>query len=161
MSDKESLLPADGMQAAIRAMSIGDYERVHALWSGTAGMGLGESDTQPAVGAFLRRNLDMSAVAFAGGELVGAVLCGHDGRRGYLHHLAVSPGWRRRGAARQLLAWCFERLSARGIPKCNVFLFSGNAEGAAFWQHAGWSSRADLQVLQKRVSPPGPAAARS
>jgi putative acetyltransferase len=145
--------------AAVRAMSIEDYDAVHALWLGTPGVGLSESDTRAGTKAFLARNAGMSAVALARGELVGAVLCGHDGRRGYLHHLAVASAWRGRGIARQLLAWCMGQLSAHGIPKCNIFLFSDNAAGAAFWLHNGWLSRADLQVLQKAVPPSGRAAA--
>lgn len=147
------------MQAAIRAMSFEDYEAVHALWVSAPEVGLSESDTRAGTDAFLTRNAGMSAVAVIGSELVGAVLCGHDGRRGYLHHLVVSSAWRGRGIAKQLLHWCFDRLSAHGILKCSVFLFSSNAAGAAFWQHNGWSARPDLQVLQKLVSSPGRAAA--
>jgi N-acetylglutamate synthase len=147
------------MHVSVRAMSIEDYDAVHALWVSTPGVGLSESDTRAGTSAFLLRNAGMSAVAVVGAELVGAVLCGHDGRRGYLHHLAVSSAWRGRGIARQLLARCFDQLSAQGIPKCNVFLFSDNAAGAGFWHHNGWSSRTDLQVLQKPVSSPRRAAA--
>jgi len=139
--------------ASIRAMSIEDYEAVHSLWIATPGIGLNESDTRAATEAFLMRNPGMSAVAFEGARLVGAILCGHDGRRGYLHHLAVGVAWRGRGIARRLLARCFDQLSACGIPKCNIFLFSDNAEGASFWLHEGWSRRSDLQVLQKPVAP--------
>jgi ribosomal protein S18 acetylase RimI-like enzyme len=144
---------------SIRAMSIDDHPAVHALWVGTPGIGLSESDGRAGTDAFLWRNAGMSAVAVAGSEVVAAVLCGHDGRRGYLHHLAVSDAWRGRGLARELLAWCFGALAAHGIPKCNVFLFSDNAAGAAFWRHDGWSVRGDLQVFQKPVPPPGRAAA--
>ena len=148
------------MHASIRAMSIDDYAAVYALWIGTPGVGLSESDTRAGTGAFLQRNAGMSAVAVADGELVGAVLCGHDGRRGYLHHLAVSVAWRRRGVARRLLTWCFDALAAQGIPKCNILLFSGNDDGAQFWQHNGWSPRTDLELLQKSVSPSDPSPSR-
>jgi len=143
------------MHASIRAMSIDDYPAVHSLWVSTPGVGLNESDTRSGTAAFLRRNAGMSAVAVADGALVGVVLCGHDGRRGYLHHLAVAATWRKRGIARELLAWCFRELAAQGIPKCNIFLFSDNENGAAFWEHDGWSARADLLVLQKAVPPSG------
>lgn len=143
------------MHATIRSMSIDDYSAVHALWVSTPGVGLSESDTRAGTDAFLQRNPGMSAIAVAEGELVGAVLCGHDGRRGYLHHLAVAESWRKRGIARQLLAWSFGALSLHGIPKCNILLFSDNAGGAAFWKHNGWSSRTDLQILQKAVTPSG------
>jgi len=140
------------MSVAIRAMSIEDYEAVRSLWVATPGIGLNESDTRTATEAFLVRNPGMSAAALEGSQMVGAVLCGHDGRRGYLHHLAVAAAWRGRGIARLLLARCFDQLSACAIPKCNIFLFSDNAEGASFWLHNGWSQRADLQVLQKPIA---------
>lgn len=146
------------MQASVRAMSIEDYDAVHALWVATPEVGLSESDTRSATAAFLARNVGISAVAIVDDQIVGAVLCGHDGRRGYLHHLAVSAVCRGRGIARQLIARCFAQLSLHGILKCNIFLFSSNATGAAFWQHNGWSPRPDLRVLQKIVpSPGGPA----
>ena len=90
-----------------------------------------------------------SLVATAGGILVGAVLCGHDGRRGYLHHLAVLQEWRRRGTGRRMVEACLERLAAAGIPKCNIFLFADNTRGRAFWRRNGWMVREDLKVMQR------------
>ena len=140
------------MEHDVRAMRAEDYDEVIALWRSCAGIGLSDSDSREAIEAYLLRNPDMSAVARdAEGRLVGAVLCGDDGRRGYLHHLAASPASRGRGIARQLLGYCFARMASRGIPKCNIFVFRENAEGIAFWEHAGWSTRADLTQLQKRV----------
>lgn len=133
----------------LRAFLLRDFPEVHGLWTGMAGIGLNESDTRPAIAAFLRRNRGLSLVADAGGRLVGAVLCGHDGRRGYLHHLAVLPEWRRRGLGRQMVAACLGRLAAAGIPKCNIFLFSDNEKGAVFWKRGGWRMRGDLKVLQR------------
>lgn len=147
------------MNVAVRAMSIEDYDDVLELWARTPGVGLSESDTRAGTSAFLARNVGMSAVAVVDVQLVGAVLCGHDGRRGYLHHLAVSSAWRGRGIGRQLLARCLDQLSSEGIPKCNVFLFSDNAAGAEFWQRNGWSLRTDLRVLQTPVRPFGKASA--
>jgi putative acetyltransferase len=135
----------------IRAMSIDDYEAVADLWRRTEGMGLNESDSRPAIAQFLQRNAGMSAIAIDDNRVAGAVLCGHDGRRGYLHHLAVARDRRRRGIAVALLDWCFARLRDAAIPKCNIFLFRDNESGAAFWRHNGWSDRDDLAVLQKTV----------
>jgi putative acetyltransferase len=114
-----------------------------------AGVGLNESDTRPAIAAFLRRNRGLSLVARADGLLIGAVLCGHDGRRGYLHHLAVLPEWRRRGIGRLMVATCLNRLAAAGVPKCNIFLFADNKKGEVFWRRGGWKARGDLKVLQR------------
>jgi N-acetylglutamate synthase len=138
----------------IRAMTPADYAAVAALWRRTEGVGLNESDGEAPVAAFLRHNPGMSSVAVsAGGAVIGAVLCGTDGRRGYLHHLAVEHAERKRGVAARLLARCFAELAAAGIPKCNLFLFDDNAAGAAFWEHAGWLARSDLVVYQKGVLP--------
>jgi N-acetylglutamate synthase len=142
------------MGIEVRAMSPEDYREVLALWQETPGVGLNESDAEQAVAAFLERNPGMSAVAVTAGAIVGAILCGHDGRRGYLHHLAVGAGHRRRGVARELLARSLRQLALAGIPKCNVFLFSDNEDGAAFWIHNGWAPRSDLRVLQRAVRIP-------
>jgi ribosomal protein S18 acetylase RimI-like enzyme len=141
------------MSTTIRVMSADDYTRVVELWRRTEGIGLNESDGEQAILAYLRRNPGMSAVAeYQDGGVIGAVLCGHDGRRGYLHHLAVEPGHRHQGIAARLVDWCFDRLREAGVPKCNILLFSDNESGAAFWSHNGWSPRSDLQVFQKVIS---------
>lgn len=141
------------MKLDIRAMAVSDYAEVLALWRSCEGIGLNESDDAPNVAAFLARNPGMSAVARdASGCVVGAVLCGHDGRRGYLHHLAVAGDKRRSGVAAALLERCNASLAAAGIPKCNIFLYHDNAPGEAFWRHAGWNPRRDLVVMQKPVA---------
>ena len=138
------------MTASLRSMTIDDYPSVTELWRRTEGIGLGDSDTREAIEAFLLRNPAMSVVAEEpSGKLAGAVLCGHDGRRGYLHHLAVSASHRNAGVAARLVAWCLERLVLARIPKCNVFLFEQNVTGAAFWEHNEWAPRDDLRVFQK------------
>jgi ribosomal protein S18 acetylase RimI-like enzyme len=137
----------------LRAFRIADYGRVMKLWKKTEGIGLNESDTRAAVAAFLRRNPGMSAVAVSGGRVVGAILCGHDGRRGYLHHLAVAKGRRRRGLGRSLVAFCLHELHSAGIPKCNLFLFSDNHAGKVFWRRLGWQVRPDLRLVQRASAP--------
>jgi len=133
-------------------MALADYDEVIALWRSTEGIGLSASDERAAVGAYLARNPGMSFVAVAGGRIVGAVLAGHDGRRGCLHHLAVLPRCRRRGIGGALVGAALARLAAAGIPKCNLFLFDQNADGRVFWQRHGWSSRGDLVVMQKPLA---------
>jgi N-acetylglutamate synthase len=122
---------------------------VHAIWKKAEGVGLNESDSREAVGRYLRRNPGLSQVAVSGGKVVAAVLCGHDGRRGYLHHVAVSRGWRRMGIGKALVAACLEGLRKEGIPKCNLFLFASNRGGRVFWKRLGWSVRGDLRLVQR------------
>ncbi len=135
-------------EAIIRIFQIEDHCAVVALWRRTEGVGLNESDTRSAIAAYLRRNPRMSFVAEKDGRIIGAVLCGHDGRRGYLHHLAVAKRHRRRGIGRQLVSACLERLRALGIPKCNIFVFANNAEGMKFWTRNSWNVRSDLRMMQ-------------
>jgi len=139
----------------IELMLIDDFDEVCRLWQSTKGVGLSESDSRPNIAAYLARNPEMSFVARSGGEIVGAVLCGHDGRRGYLHHLAVAKAHRKMGVGKKLVETCLARLAAFGIPKCNIFLYADNAAGESFWKHNGWVKRSDLQVMQKAVIQPG------
>jgi ribosomal protein S18 acetylase RimI-like enzyme len=138
-----------GKDCVIDEMNIRDYDEVAGLWRRSEGIGLHDStDSRQGVAEYLRRNPGLSFVCRREGKLVGAVLCGHDGRRGYLHHLAVQHDRRRQGIARALVAKCLEKLGAIGIEKCNIFLFSNNKAGEEFWKHLGWKERADLKVLQ-------------
>jgi putative acetyltransferase len=135
-----------------RQLRIGDHRAAYALWSRTEGVGLNESDRRPAVAAFLRRNPGLSQVATSGGRVIATLLCGHDGRRGYLHHLAVDKKWRRRGIGSALVAASLERLRGLGIVKCNLFLFTANVSGRAFWLRMGWGVRADLSLVQRATA---------
>jgi N-acetylglutamate synthase len=137
------------MAATISPMAERDFGNVLALWSDTDGVGLNESDTPDQLTLYLKRNPGLSLVARDNQRIVGAVLCGHDGRRGYLHHLVVAPDYRKRGLGRQMVAKCLASLHAIGIPKCNIFLYANNEQGERFWTCCGWSKRSDLQVLQR------------
>lgn len=132
-------------------MSIQDYDEVLHLWRNSEGVGLNESDTRGAVASFLKRNPGMSFVAREGGELIGAILCGHDGRRGYLHHLAVSPGHRRNGLGTRLVEKCLAKLKRLRIVKCNIFLYNNNTDGERFWRRRGWEKRPDVSLVQKNL----------
>jgi ribosomal protein S18 acetylase RimI-like enzyme len=133
----------------LRGMTLADYDEVIVLWRACEGIGLAAADEKAAIGAYLARNPDMSFVAEGGGRIVGAVLGGHDGRRGYLHHLAVTPAWRRRGIGGALVEAVLARLRTAGLAKCNLFLYADNEAGRAFWLQHGWSARPDLVLLQK------------
>jgi len=132
----------------VRLFRIGDYDAVLALWRRTEGVGLNESDTRPAIAGYLRRNPKLSFVAEKRGRIIGAVLCGHDGRRGCLHHLAVAKRHRSCGIGRQLVEACLAKLRQAGIQKCNLFIFASNTEGMKFWKHTGWRLRTELRVMQ-------------
>ena len=134
-------------------MTARDCEAVLALWRGTEGIGLDDDcDSPRGLTRYLKRNRGLSFVACAEDRLVGAVLSGHDGRRGYLHHLAVAGMHRKLGIGKALVERCLRSLAKQRIPKCNIFLFRSNAGGRAFWQHNGWNLRTDLCVLQRKTN---------
>jgi N-acetylglutamate synthase len=133
-------------------MTPKDCTAVLALWRSVPGIGLDDDcDSRRGIARYLKRNPGCSFVACAGDAIVGAVLSGHDGRRGYLHHLAVAPPHRGLGVGKALVLRCLQALARQHIPKCNIFLFQSNADGRAFWQHNGWNLRRDLKVLQKET----------
>jgi ribosomal protein S18 acetylase RimI-like enzyme len=134
-------------------MTARDCESVLSLWRGTEGIGLdNDCDTRRGLSRYLKRNPGLSFVACDGDRLVGAVLSGHDGRRGYLHHLAVSGTHRRRGIGKALVARCLRSLAKQRIPKCNIFVLESNPGGKAFWQRDGWYVLTDLCVMQKKAN---------
>lgn len=138
----------DGVE--VRELTLDDYEEVIALWRATEGVGLSAADTRESIARYLARNPGMSFVARTeDGRLVGAVLCGHDGRRGYLHHLAVNPGWRGQGIGRKLVENCMNVLQADGIGKCHLFVYNANEIGRAFWTRTGWVERTNLLIMSK------------
>src|SRR5580765_2051775 len=135
----------------IEPMKLSDFAAVSRLWRNSEGIGLNESDTRANIAIYLKRNPAMSFVARKGRTIIGAVLCGHDGRRGYLHHLAVAKNHRRNGIGKMLVQASFSALGRAGITRCNIYLINSNTAGEAFWKHNGWNKFDDVQVLQKAV----------
>jgi ribosomal protein S18 acetylase RimI-like enzyme len=135
------------MSIVIRDMTIQDYDEVLALWRTSEGVGLSDADLEEGVARFLDRNPGLSFVARDGEHLVGAVLCGHDGRRGYIHHLAVSKPHRRKGLGRALVGRCLSALRRDGISKCHIFVFGDNNDTIAFWKNIGWTQRVELIMM--------------
>jgi ribosomal protein S18 acetylase RimI-like enzyme len=133
-------------------MTTDDLPEVLAFWTTIDGIGLNESDTLECLEAYLSRNVRLSCVARDSDCLIGAVLCGHDGRRGYLHHLAVAPSHRRQHIGTDLVERCLRSLAAIGIQKCNIFVCADNDEGANFWLKTGWHRRNDLKLMQRPLS---------
>jgi putative acetyltransferase len=138
---------------SISRFEIDRYDEVLALWKECAGVGLSSADSRNNIGAFLERNPGMSFVAHSDARLVGAVLAGHDGRRGYIHHLAVHPDFRRLGLGRRLVDACLDALEEAGIAKCHIFIFNSNTGGVAFWKSMDWTLREDVSLMSKDVDP--------
>ncbi|MDA0989911.1 MAG: GNAT family N-acetyltransferase [Verrucomicrobia bacterium] len=133
----------------LKTMTIDDYETVMALWTETEGLCLTAADSLAGIQSFLTRNPNLSVVAWDDKTVAGAVLCGHDGRRGYLHHMAVAKAYRDRGIATRMMEQCLAALGQLGILDCKIFKLSSNSGAETFWLKKGWTLRDNLQVMQK------------
>lgn len=136
-------------KVTIRPMIIQDYAAVLALWLACEGIGLSDADSPENINHYLERNPGHSLVAKVEDQIVGAALCGHDGRRGYIHHLAVHPKCRRQGIGQELVIHCLSALRQAGIQKCHLFVFGENRNGRTFWQDFGWTERTELVLMSK------------
>lgn len=128
----------------IRPMHIDDYDAVIALMQATPGVTVRDADSREMTQRYLARNPGLSFVAVAGGAVVGCLMAGHDGRRGYLQHLAVAPAFRRRGIAAALVEQCVSALAQEGIRKSHIDILKTNDSGKAFWERQGWVRRTDI-----------------
>ena len=132
-------------QFEIRKMTIDDYDGLFALWMTIKGFGIRSvDDSREGVEIFLKRNPDTSVVAVADGQIVGGILCGHDGRRGCLYHVCVREDYRRLGIGKAMVVYCMNALKAEKINKVSLIAFTKNDVGNAFWNTIGWTKRLDL-----------------
>ncbi|NQU43262.1 GNAT family N-acetyltransferase [bacterium] len=130
-------------------MRIEDYDDVRAVWEQSLNRPLDGSDSRECIVTYLSRNPRMSMVARHKGRVIGAALCGHDGHRGWLYHVAVDRLWRRHGVASAMIEACADRLAEEGILKCHLFVLRENGVGHAFWESQGWAIRSDVDLMTK------------
>ncbi len=135
------------MTGRIRELAIGDHADVLTLWRASEGMVLRTADERESIRRYLARNPGLSFVYEARGTIVGAVLCGTDGRRGYLQHLAVAASHRRQGIGRALASACIDALRGEGIGKCHLMVVPTNTAARSFWRRLGWSERSDVLLM--------------
>ena len=113
-------------EVKIRPMTMDDFEQVHNLWMEISGFGIRSiDDSKEGVERFIRRNPTTSMVAEMDGRIVGAILCGHDGRRAGLYHVCVKEAYRKHGIGQKLVERC-------------LIAFKKNEIGNRFWQKLGW-----------------------
>ena len=129
----------------VRTMTIEDYQGVHDLWMTIKGFAIRSiDDSREGVERFLKRNPATSVVAEENGEIVGSILCGHDGRRGCLYHVCVREDCRMRGIGKSMVVRCMEELEKEKISKVSLIAYTENDIGNAFWKEIGWTKREDL-----------------
>lgn len=153
-----SFLKQEGMNTAeldrIKSINlvkfkINDYEEVHTLWRSDPNIGLSSSDSKENIGFFLSKNENTCFLLKDGNKAIGSILCGNDGRRGYIHHLFVDKKYRKNGCGRLLLDTGLDSLKKEGICKCHILIFCNNKIGQSFWKRNGFVKRDDLFVFSK------------
>ena len=136
----------------IRVMAISDYEEIYDVWINTPGMGLNSTDdSKEGIEKYLKRNPTTSFVAECDGKVVGVIMAGHDGRRGYLHHTAVLSAYRNQGVAKTLVEAAMKALEKEGIHKVALVAFKKNEIGNGFWEHLGFVEREDIVYRNKNI----------
>lgn len=137
----------------IRKMVINDYESVYALWMSCAGMGLNNlDDSKEGIDRFLKRNPETCFVAEDENVIIGVIMAGNDGRRGYIYHTAVNPKYRNQGIATALVQNAMKALETCGINKVALVVFDRNTNGNAFWERLGFTPREDLIYRNKTIT---------
>ena len=130
-----------------------DYACLYALWTSCTGMGLNDiDDSKEGIGRFLARNPHTCFIAEKDGRLVGAIMAGNDGRRGYIYHTAVLPDFQKQGIGRALVHAVIEEFKQIGITKVALVVFERNAPGNLFWEKQGFSKRTDIVYRNKTLT---------
>ncbi len=133
----------------IRSMKIEDYDEIFSMWQITSKRALCEADSRDNIERYLLRNEGMSQVAVENGRIIGTVLAGHDGRRGFIHHMAVLPEYRRKHIGNALATEAIKKITEDGIDKTHIFCYQDNLTGQGFWTSLGFKKRGDLFVYSK------------
>ena len=135
---------AGTMSILVREMTPEDYDKVYELWNSIQGFGIRSiDDSREGVERFLKRN-PTTSVAVQNGRIVGAILCGHDGRTGFFYHVCVASDYRNRGVGHRMAHFAMQALRAEGVNKVSLVAFKSNALGNEFWHNVGWQRRDDM-----------------
>jgi ribosomal protein S18 acetylase RimI-like enzyme len=138
------------MDYSIRPMTMNDYEKIYDLWMSVPGMGLNNvDDSHEGIKKLLKRNPSTCLVAESNGEVLGVLLCGHDGRRAMIYHTAVKVPERGKGIGRTLVERLLRALQEEEISKVTLVVFERNSLGNLFWEKLGFKQRNDLIYRDK------------
>lgn len=152
MDIKKVLSTGEKIKMTIRNMTISDYDKIYELWMSCVGMGLNNlDDSKEGIEKFIDRNPETCFVAEENNNVIGVIMVGNDGRRGYIYHTAVSPDHRNKGIATQLVEAAMNELKKLGINKVALVVFDRNETGNAFWESQGFTVRDDLIYRNKAL----------
>ena len=140
------------MKIEILGLTISDYDDAIALWKSCSGISIRDADSRENMERYLNRNPGLSFKAVKNKKLVGTILCGHDGRRGYINHLAVSSIYRIQGFGRKFVETSLCELNIQVIEICHLFIFVENIEAKKFWERLGWKVREEINMMSLNVS---------
>lgn len=135
----------------IRVLALEDYPQIIALWKKTENIGISHADSIDNLEVFLQRNPGLSFVAEDDHSIIGAVLGGHDGRRGAIYHLAVQKEYRGKNIGTSMLDHCLKGFKQIGIERCHIHVYADNLQGLKFWQKNGWFLRPELVLLSMDI----------
>ena len=135
-----------------REFVLEDYDGAIALWMAEEGIEVCEGDSREEIFEYLKRNPGLSRVAEAGGKIVGAVLCGHDGRRGWIYHLAVAPTYRGKGVGKLLIEDCLRGLKQAGLKRAIILVAGDNPAGREFWLRNGWEEITGAIPMSREIA---------
>ncbi len=131
----------------VRKMTMDDYAKVHELWMNIHKFGIRSiDDSKDGIQRFLMRNPDTSVVAVSNGELIGSILCGHDGRTASFYHVCVKEEFRNQGVGKAMVMHCMKALEKEKVSKISLVAFKDNEVGNSFWKEEGWQKREDLNL---------------
>ncbi|MBN2546665.1 MAG: GNAT family N-acetyltransferase [Spirochaetes bacterium] len=139
------------MKIDYKPFKMKHYERVYEFWQNIKVLGMSEADNKENIKRYLKKNRNSSFVALNGSEVIGTILAGHDGRRGYIHHVAIDENHRKKGIAKNLINLAIAKLKKEGMVKCHIFVFKENKNAKNFWSHTGWTERTDLDVMSYNI----------
>ncbi|PZR71338.1 MAG: GNAT family N-acetyltransferase [Chthoniobacterales bacterium] len=131
---------------------MADYDEAVALWAEVEGVEICEGDSREEILGYLERNPGLSRIAEEDGRIVGAALCGHDGRRGWIYHLAVSAAYRGKGVGKLLLNDCVRKLRDAGLKRAIILVAGDNPGGHEFWLRNGWEDIAGAIAMSKELA---------
>lgn len=134
-------------------MTAEDYDSVRALWQSIHGFAIRSiDDSRGNIVRFLARNAGISVVAERAGKIVGAILCGHDGRTATFYHVCVAESCRRQGIGKQMVVFCMNALIREEINTISLVAFTDNDVGNRFWNGIGWKMRSDVNQYEFKLN---------